>query len=181
MTSDDRTLDARYLDWLYKNIGPLQNRNPARSYWMLACALFRKEFTWFVHNDDNRVEDGRELREDFLEEMSIERDQLWMEEGCSMLEMLVALSRRAAFEASEDPFEWFWVLIDNLGLRPYVDEEFSEDYNVDVDIILDRVINRTYSADGRGGLFPLRYAKEDQRKVEIWYQLAAYLLENNEP
>ena len=43
MTTDDRTLDARYLDWLYKNIGPVQNRNPARSYWMLAVALFQRE------------------------------------------------------------------------------------------------------------------------------------------
>lgn len=179
MTSDDRTLDARYLDWLYKNIGPLQNRNPARSYWLLAVTLYKKEFTWTVFNDDNRVEDGRELREAFLDETAIERDQNWMDEGCSMLEMLVALSRRCAFEANEDAFEWFWVLVDNLGLRPFVDEEFSDDYNVDVDIILDRVINRTYKSDGRGGLFPLQHATVDQRAVEIWYQLAAYLNENN--
>ena len=74
MTSDDRTLDARYLDWLYKNIGPLQNRNPARSYWQLAVALYQKEFTWFVSNDDNRMEDGKELREEFLADMAIGRD-----------------------------------------------------------------------------------------------------------
>lgn len=179
MTSDDRTLDARYLDWLYKNIGPVQNRNPARSYWMLAVTLYQKEFTWFVSNDDNRVEDGKELREMFLDEMAIERDQNWMDEGCSMLEMLVALSRRCAFAADEDSFEWFWILVDNLGLRPFVDEEFSDDYNVDVDIILDRVINRTYLPDGRGGLFPLRFPEADQREIEIWYQLASYLNENN--
>jgi hypothetical protein len=125
------------------------------------------------------MEDGKELREDFLAEMAIERDQNWMEEGCSMLEMLVALSRRCALETDEEPFEWFWILVDNLGLRPYVDEEFSDDYNVDVDIILDRMINRTYKADGRGGLFPLRHAEHDQTKIEIWYQLASYLNESN--
>lgn len=145
---------------------------------MLAVALYKKEFTWFVSNDDNRMEDGRELREDFVEEMAIERDQAWMEEGCSMLEMLIALSRRCAFEADEDPFEWFWVLIDNLGLRPFVDEEFTDDYNVDVDIVLDRVVNRTYKSNGHGGLFPLHHSKEDQRRVEIWYQMAAYLNES---
>lgn len=179
MTSDDRTLDARYLDWLYKNIGPVQNRNPATSYWLLAVSLYRKEFTWTVPNDDNRVEDGRELRELFLEDAGLEGDQLWMDEGCSMLEMLVALSRRLAFETSEDSFGWFWVLCDNIGLRPFVDETFTEDYNVDVDLILDRVILRTYNRDGRGGLFPLRNSHTDQRKVEIWYQMAAYLMENN--
>ena len=179
MTSDDRTLDARYLDWLYKNIGPLQNRNPARSYWMLAVALYQKEFTWFVSNDDNRVEDGRELRETFLEEEDLEGDRLWLEDGCSMLEMLVALSRRLEFETETTAFEWFWVLVDNLELRPYVDEEFTDDFNVDVDLILDRVINRTYEPDGRGGLFPLREPHADQRSVEIWYQMASYLMEND--
>jgi hypothetical protein len=146
---------------------------------MLAVALFRKEFTWFVANDDNRVEDGKELREDFLAETGTERDRGWMEQGCSMLEMLIALSRRCAFETDEDPFQWFWVLVDNLELRPFVDDTFTDDFNVDVDVILDRVINRTYEPDGRGGLFPLRHAKTDQRKAEIWYQMASYLMEND--
>ena len=179
MTSDDQTLDARYLEWLYKQIGPVQNRNPARTYWVLAQMLFTKPFIWFVPNDDNRVEDGRELREKFLEETAAERNHIWLEDECSMLEMLSALSRRCAFETSEDPFEWFWVLCDNIGLRPFVDENFTEDYYVDVDVILERVINRTYAPNGRGGLFPLRHAEEDQRLVEIWYQMAAYLMEND--
>lgn len=179
MTNNDESLEARYLEWLYKNIGPVQNRNPARSYWLLAVALYRKEFLWYIPNDDNRMEDGKELREDFLDAMGLGRDQAWLDEGCSMLEMLIALSRRCAFEADEEPFEWFWVLVDNLNLRPFVDEEFTDDFNVDVDIILDRVIKRTYEPDGRGGLFPLRNPEHDQREVEIWYQMASYLLENN--
>lgn len=179
MTTDDRTLDARYLDWLYSKIGPLKNRNPSTSYFQLAAALFQKEFTWFVANDDNRVEDGRELREEFLNEVAAERDISWMDEGCSMLEMLIALGRRLAFETDEDPFEWFWVLIDNLGLRPFVDSEFTEDYRVDVELVLDRVVSRSYDASGHGGLFPLKHPAQDQRGIEIWYQMAAYLGENN--
>jgi len=96
-----------------------------------------------------------------------------------MLEMLVALSRRLGFQTGEDSFEWFWVLADNLELRPYVDETFSEDFNVDVDLILDQVIDRTYGPDGRGGLFPLKYPAADQTTIEIWYQMAAYLMENH--
>lgn len=179
MTSDDYTLNARYLEWLYSKIGPTQNRNPARSYWMLATTLFSKEFLWSIPNDDNRVEDGKELREEFLNDTAAERNYEWMNEGCSFLEMLIALSRRCAFETDEDPFEWFWILVDNLGLRPFVDEEYSEDYLVDVDVVLDRVINRTYEPDGRGGLFPLKSPSVDQREVELWYQMGAYLMENN--
>src|SRR5690606_12696463 len=179
MTTDDRTLDARYLDWLYKYIGDSQTRNPERSHFLLAVELFQKEFVWFVPNDDNRVEDGRILREEFFDEMAAGRDRDWLEQECSMLEMLVALSRRCAFETNEEPIDWFWVLMDNLGLREYNDEEYNQndDFKLDVDIILDRVIQRTYDADGRGGLFPLRNPTRDQREVEIWYQMAAYILE----
>ena len=180
MTSDSRGLDERYLEWLYgKSLGPTQNRNPSTSYWLLAVALFRKEFTWFIPNDDNRVEDGRELREIFLDETAAEWDRDWLMEGTSRLEMMVALSRRVAFLADEEPFEWFWILADNLGLRPYVDEAFTSDYNVDVDLILDRVINRTYNPDGVGGLFPLKRPEADQTQIEIFYQMAAYLAENH--
>ena len=40
------------------------------------------------------------------------------------------------------------------------------------------VIDRDYDASGFGGIFPLRRPAEDQRKVELWYQAAAYILEN---
>jgi hypothetical protein len=178
MTTDDRTLDARYFEWLYSKVGIKKNRNPATSYWALALALFQKEFLWFVPNDDNRVEDGRLLREEFVDETAAESNISWMNEGCSMLEMLIALSRRLGFETDEDPFQWFWVLIDNLELRPFVDSEFVNDYRVDVEVILDRVINRTYQPSGVGGLFPLKHPQHDQRGIEIWYQMAAYLAEN---
>ena len=45
----------------------------------------------------------------------------------------------------------------------------------EVDDVLETVIWRNYQANGHGGLFPLKNAKRDQTKVEIWYQLAAYL------
>lgn len=179
MTTYDPKLDERYLGWLYAQVDTVQNRNPSQTYWLLAEALFKKEFLWFVPNDDNRVEDGRELRELFLDETGFERDQVWMEQGCSMLEMLVALARRIGSEVDEDPREWFWVMIDNISLRAFVDEEFTDDFRVDVEIVLDRIIQRTYDYDGRGGLFPLREPAGDQRAVEIWYQVAAYLMENN--
>ena len=39
-------------------------------------------------------------------------------------------------------------------------------------------VERRYKRSGEGGLFPLKNAAKDQRKVEIWYQLSSYLLEN---
>jgi hypothetical protein len=40
------------------------------------------------------------------------------------------------------------------------------------------VIWRTYDRRGHGGLFPLQRSNRDQRRVEIWYQLSEYLLQD---
>lgn len=172
------TPDDRYFEWLYKQLGSVRNRNPARSYWGLFRQLYSKEFVWLVANDDNRVEDGKELRHEFVDEQGSDGvDPSWLTLGCSMLEMLIALSRRASFESELAPTEWFWFFLKNIGIEQYTDEYYkSTDVGV-VDEALDRVIYRTYLPDGIGGLFPLRNPSNDQRKVELWYQLAAYLIE----
>lgn len=173
-------LDELYLRWLYTKIGSVKLRSPAKTYWSLARQLFTKEFVWIVPNDDNRLEDGRDLRQEFVDDCGIaEVDPGWMDLGCSMLEMLIALSRRLSFEAGRNPHGWFWRLMENLEVEEFTDKNYSRLVERLVDDKLDQVIWRTYRQDGRGGLFPLEHPKQDQREVEIWYQLCAYLLEHD--
>jgi len=142
--------------------------------------LFTKEFVWIIPNDDNRVEDGRDLRYRFLEENHIiDVDPNWMGLGCSFLELLLGLANRLEFEAERTAREWFWELMSNSGLAPFDDAEYQENKHAakQVDEVTDRIIWRTYDFDGRGGLFPLKEPQQDQRDVELWYQLCAYLLE----
>jgi hypothetical protein len=169
-------LDELYFTWLYSKVGSVEDANPSRTYWALTKKLFTKEFVWFVPNDDNRAEDGRDLRREFLEEEGIASiDEDWLRLGCSMFELLIGLSRRLEFEAGGTPKDWFWTLIRNLGMELCND---ASPLNIGaIDEAIDVVIWRTYRSDGHGGLFPLRQAREDQRKVELWYQLCAYLLE----
>lgn len=170
------SLDERYFTWLYGQVASVDNGNPSRNYWKLLKQLYIKEFIWIIPNDDNRAEDGRDLRRDFVDEkriVNISSD--WMSLGCSMLEMFIGLSRRLAFEDGGDSPGWFWKLIENLGLDLYNDNVQLPEKKVDE--ILDQIIWRTYRRNGHGGLFPLRRAVEDQRDVELWYQLNTYLLE----
>lgn len=168
--------ESVYFEWLSRQVASTSNPNPARTYSLLLEQMHLKRFEWFIPNDDNRVEDGKELRYEFM------NGPAELHETCSFLEMLIALSRRCSFEASYgDPSEWFWHLANNLGLREYTDEVMMDDGPREVRYILDRVVNRGYDYDGFGGLFPLNNAEKDQRKVELWYQLSAYLLEGNGP
>lgn len=176
-----RTLDERYLDWLYSLVLPVSIRNPARSYRKLLNHLFKRAFTWHVPNDDNRIEDARELRYEFLDRYVIEDDDPeWTDLELSVLEVLIALARRASFETSELPDIWFGRFLDHLDLREYTDAIYVQGAWEDVDAAIDIFVNREYDRNGLGGLFPLRDAKYDQRQVELWYQMAAYLIENNE-
>lgn len=104
-------------------------------------------------------------------------DVYWLELGCSTLEMLVALAERASFETSREPAHWFWFFLKNLGIDKYDDAHWSEAAERHVNRKIDQLIYRTYSPTGRGGLFPLHSAVEDQRRVELIYQMSAYFIE----
>lgn len=174
-------LDELYFKWLYSQVASPRLRNPERLYWSLARILYTTEFDWFVPNDDNRAEDGRDLRLEFrqtLRNPSVMDDE-WLGLPCSIFEMLIGISRRLAFESGfeGEASAWFWILIDNLDLRRFNDSAYKNSDLGEVVYILQRLSNRTYDYDGRGGLFPLSYPEEDQRHVELWYQLNAYLLE----
>jgi hypothetical protein len=151
------------------NRGHYDNRN-------LFKKLAEQEFYSLIHNDENRLEDGLNLRDVFAGNNYVK-----FFGPCSVLEMLVALAIRIE-EILKDPekgdrtTDWFWGMITNLGLKEDDDNIANQDY-VNT-IILITFLERRYSPTGEGGLFPLRYPEQDQRGIEIWYQLMAYLIEN---
>ena len=172
------SIDEKYFAWLYSQICDTRTRDLRDSYWHLAEQLYCKEFVWFVPNDDNRNEEGIELRKEFIEQEEVPYPgDPWVYMSCSMLELLIGLSRRLSFLDEKPVNDWFWELIDNAGL--YYANDFVYDFDVeeDVDSTLDRIIWRLYNSDGDGGLFPLKHPNEDQRTVELWYQMSAYLSE----
>jgi len=167
--------DELYFPWLYAQVASVDIADPSRTYWELLRKLYNKEFIWFVPNDDNRAEDGRELRHEFMQSTGVSVDDDWLHLGCSILEMLIALSRRLWFETDIPAREWFWEMLENLELDQYSDNMTLPVRRVDT--ILDRLIWRVYRRNGKGGLFPLRRAAEDQTKVEIWYQMCEYIVQ----
>ena len=171
-------LDETYFDWLYGQVCSDRTKSKHRTFRKLLYILYTKEFVWLVPNDDNRVEDGRDLRFEFLEQsgvLDVDKDAHWLRLECSFLEFLIALSRRLEFETDREASVWFWELMINLELQQYNDAvDIPHD---EVEDVLNRVIWRQYNYNGGGGLFPLVYPEQDQRKVEIWYQQSAYVLE----
>lgn len=173
-------LDELYFNWLYAKIDDPSERKLRRTHWNLARQLFKKEFFWYIPNDDNRAEDGKALRLDFLAESEIDGDPEWMSIGCSMLEMLIGVAKRLVFMWDGDISQWFWEMIDNMGIHQCDDWLYARNPEVEdiVEEAMHTVIWRLYSYSGHGGgLFPLHDPPKDQRTTEIWYQMGAYIIE----
>lgn len=173
-----KPLDELYLQWLYSQYADPDDTNKANSFWKLSLQLYKTPFVWLIPNDDNRLEDGVALRREFLDDQQIiltRRDAGWIDLGCSVLELIVGLARRLEYEAGGTAHYWFWVLLENIGLRGFND---SRPYlRGHIEEVLYAVIFRQYTPHGLGGFFPLQDPKEDQRYVELRYQMAAYVLE----
>lgn len=169
--------DEAYLTWLYSRVGSVHLRSRQRTYWSLLRQLYDYEFVCTHPRDENRVHDALALRSDFLDEEGGFPDRSWHQMPCSVLEVLVALAQRLSVEFDGEPRQWFTEFLQNLELISYNDAtRYSPK---EVDDILNKLVWRKYSRDGRGGLFPLRYPDQDQTKVEIWYQANGYLIEND--
>lgn len=171
----NQPLEELYLTWLYSLVADPDESSSGRTYWRLLKIMYTTEFIDLIPNDENRAEDGRALRLEFFDDLRLyDVDRDWLELGCSFLEMMIALSRRLAFAQGGDTSTWFWHLVANIGLRYNDRNRFS---NIAVEEVLDNVIYRRYHYNGQGGLFPLQDARCDQTRVELWYQMQAYILE----
>lgn len=166
------TLDDRYLEWLVSRVAVVKTRKSSKTYWGLFRQLYSTPFVWSVPNDENRSIDGLMLRR----EWPVEADEEWFNLDCSFLEMLIALCERGSFQSDEPVAWWFWHILENLGFIEYNDRDGVAE---DLCAMRLRVVNeRLYESDGLGGMFPIRDTDQDQRRVEIWYQLCEYILQD---
>lgn len=175
MTYGDR-INNEYFEYLYELIDA-KRFSKRVSYRKLLMHLHDIEFTWFVPFDDNRADDGIQLRRRF----ALARNDMtvvdYLSGPCSVLEMMVALAVRCETFMDDTSYgdrtgQWFWGMIHNLGLSPMIDSKFDKDFTDD---IIARLLNREYEPDGTGGLFTIRRCDRDLRTVEIWRQLSWYL------
>ena len=176
MNYEDRINDE-YFEWLCELIDSKRFSKQV-AYRKLLMHLHNIEFTWFITRDDNRADDGIQLRRRF----GLQRDDMtlprYIQGPCSVLEMMVALAVRCEESTMDDTQygdrtgQWFWSMINNLGLNSMRDSKFDRDY---VDDVIARLLNREYEPDGRGGLFTVKNCEYDMRDVEIWTQLSWYL------
>ena len=177
-------MTSQYFDWQRETVcGRWEPRN--LSFYKLLAFLFQQDFIPSCEMDESRAEDGRDLRYRFAQERNIPYAAVNNATSgipCSMLEMMVGLSIRieehimADSEAGNRVGQWFWNMVVSLGLAAMDDARFND---CRARFIIDRFNQRAYQPNGAGGLFTLISPNVDMRKLDIWYQLMAYLNESS--
>ena len=167
-----------YFEWLLEQVDCPEH------FRKLMWRLYERTFIFSIPMDGNRAADGLDLRYRFAEEYGPELRYTEVKTGeCSILEMMVALACRMEDDIMHDPElgdrspEWFWIMISNLQLDGMDNDNFDIE---NVDRVLNIMLNRTYFPNGSGGLFPLKIPKTNQKRVEIWNQMSAFIEENFE-
>jgi len=178
----DRILNE-YFEWMIRLVcdGKYSRRLSWRKLFRL---LHETEFIYILEMDGNRADDGMDLRYRFAYESGYDErmiDDVFADQPCSLLEMMVALAQRCEEHITDDPDsgnrtgKWFFEMIESLGLMSMDDGHFDKVASAD---ILVRFMRREYLPDGRGGLFTISNSGYDMRSAEIWYQMMWYLNEN---
>lgn len=166
-------LDGYFLD-LYEETG----LNSRGDYVEIAHLLFDIPFKAALTLDLNRSYDALVLREEII---SRRGNKYSGQPNC--LEVLWCLALDMSDLSLEgdgysDPTDDFWELFSNLGLQKFK-EMGSISEAREAHFLINNWLDRRYDRSGNGGIFPLRKAGTDQRKVEIWYQMQEYLEENS--
>lgn len=173
----------RYGEWLVEHLLGFTRKR-------YDCLMNRLQFTPFVYSidhDRNRAVDGIFLREDYIDvylggEGDICPPVEWKPDQASVLEVLVALAFRIDDEyignpADPKPELIFWEMCCNLDLQKFMNRYYDP---LAVDFRLNVWMMRAFEYGGQGSIFPLKHPRQDQRTIEIWSQMQAYLTEHYE-
>lgn len=182
-------LEDLYFEWLLTRIDP----EGVREGVAYLCSLLHEcPFRRRVGNDVNRAVNGANLRKEFLtqyEDAGFDPHvtNALLDEECSWLEMLIALSRDLDYLYDGGIEGRFLELITNMKLDALIRfvpnrSEMMEEYDEHLVHTVTNDINiNNIDRYGHGGLFPLKKRNHpDQREVEIWDQHAAYFSERLE-
>ncbi len=189
MRTDDsarlsQATSSTYIEWLVKDKLGLTDKQ-WKTYNFLINSLSKIEFIWIHPLDENRANDGLELRNQFSDETGLYLDSSsGLPSKCSMLELLAALSIKVEnrimrnVDLGDRTSKWFLMMIDNMGCTDITNKNWKYDDENYIRSVCKAIIYRDYKSNGEGGLFPLKNESKNWKNEEIWSQCMAFLREN---
>lgn len=179
--TEESPMFRQYFHWLYDRVCAERDIESDNSYTLVADVMHRNKFQVIVPLDENRVADAAELRNGFVRTRirePLDASSIIYPDA-TIFEVLVALALKAQIMVEIPMREWFAIFLENLDLRQFDDRFCLGGYPPIIGKRLKKFNERKYRPNGQGGLFPLKRPLQDQRTVELWYQMGAYMNENH--
>lgn len=160
-----------YVTWLYNYMRIFDH--PGCAY--ILDILLSIPFRYLIILDRNTEFYGLELRNQFTSATG--EQATFVDCPCSLLEALIAIAQRIQWNIFWDPdedraYQWFWVMIDNLGLTDCTDVD-------QISVICNRLLDRTYNPDGLGALCgQIPNSTVDIREVPFYAQCEQWIVRN---
>ncbi len=178
------SLNDNYFKWLLGILGfkePISCRYISMLSYMYSTSF--KLTDPIVGHDDNRLNDGFELRATYSNNFTMPDLPGIFDEEVSVLEVLVAFAMRIdddiMYDGNLHASKWFFIMVDNLGMTNFTDDRLGLDWCIDdEEQILDIWMSRQYGPDGKGSIFPINCNVFDQRDLEMWYQMQEWFKEH---
>lgn len=173
-----------YYEWITDKVVDKHDYNKV-SYRKLLSYLDTIVYTPIYLMDDCREGDGTSLRYYYAcavndpDNVSLVEDAVGRGKTCSFLEMIIGLANRLGTLYRGPDYEdmtgqYFWMMMNNLGLGQMSDDNFDRDY---CDMVINRFINHRYDPKGKGSLFVLESPDYDLRCMDIWTGACWYFSE----
>lgn len=181
-----------YGEWLLDSMNLGYEDGFIEEYHHLYEVLHTTPFTYTIPMDKNRMLDGIVQREYFLDDedacpKSYRKLECFNVTECTLLEVLSAFAIRIDGEWIGDPNDpkpkiVFTEMLKNLGIL-IPDVVWMRRPSSTVNRVMDSIdvwLDRKFDFYGNGSIFPLKnnYEMIDQREIEMWMQMTAYLREN---
>lgn len=169
-----RDVLSAYRLWLNNKVA--NDISPA--YCQLLAMLWRTEFVAEYANDENRVSDGRSLREEFAGCTNLDNTEYLKLKSTPvrLIEVMIALAQRISgiISVDQDIPKYFWEMVASMEMNKLDDSNFiASSAQKKIDILL----GHKYKRNGRGGLFFIKGIGPDYNApgLDIWTQAMAYL------
>lgn len=168
MEAIDNELE-RYFNFLLSMLD-LQRFSRKITFKKLLVKLFETQYQSNIPNDINRVHDAIRFRD-------IMYDGPHITQPVSVLEVMISLAIRCEDIMQDESFgnrtpQWFWLMLNNIGLSGMYDAVYDEEY---VEDVLHTFLTHQYEPTGKGSLFVDLNTTDDFRYLELWSQMCRYL------
>jgi len=174
-------LEMLYFKWLKSKV----KRRDDKQFSLLLYDLWKKTFYSTVSFDENRASDGLYLRWIWARKNKCTDNDMAIFGECRVLEMMIAFAWKGVSYISYEKTQMkskdlFWMMIDNVGLGDHDNKYYNEheDCEFEVNNILDMMLERRYSKDGKGCFFPLTRKSKILVELDLWSQLNQFIIFN---